>query len=241
MGASSKVSRSTAARIAAATVGVAVLLVGPSACGSDGDEAASTQQSTGSASPAPKREAGVFASKGTRLAVVNKTGNDLQVTICGDGTCKPARTLGWNESEDMAADTVNGWVRYNVEPPAPEWEQWSDRDADGGGGSESTPKQPFQIDFRAWNPDVGLPGISLTTPSQLCEDGPVGYGPRFPGDWDSDDMELDVDKRQQPTESSLCNYKLIGSRAADSSDYKTLTLEAYPQGFRFPDVEYASG
>ena len=41
-----------------------MLLVGPSACGSDSDESASTQQSTDSASGAPKREAGALPTTG---------------------------------------------------------------------------------------------------------------------------------------------------------------------------------
>jgi hypothetical protein len=228
---SSRVSCWTGAKTAAAVIGVAVLVVGASACGSDSKQSAPTKQSTDSASPAVKKEAGLF-SKATRLEVVNKTGQDLEVTICGNGNCKPARVLDLNESEDMAADNVTGWVCYNAagagcaDPGEP-----ADPFSPG-------PKQAFQIDFTASNPDVGLPKIELTTSEQLCELSNISYRPRFAGDWDSAPLKLEEYAQQQSTRSSLCQYKLVGSRAADT-DYKMLTLTAYPHGADFPNVPYA--
>ena len=200
----------------AALVVAGVLLIGPTGCGSS-----ASSDSTGSASVA-KKEAGLFASRGTRLAVVNKSGADLEVTICGNGNCKPARTLKVGQSEDMAADDVNGWIRF-------------DQDMD----QLEPGKQPIQVDFTASNPDVGLPKIELTTSSRLCDLGQVAFRQRFPGDWDSAPLKLDENAQRQSTRSSLCQYKLVGSRAADSPDYKMLTLTAYPQGADFPDLPYA--
>jgi hypothetical protein len=207
-------------KFAAALVVAGVLSIGAAACGSG-----SSSDATQSASDVPKKEAGLFSSRGTRLAVVNKSRGDLEITICGNGNCKPARVLKYGESEDMAAEDVNGWIRY-------------DEDMD----QLEPGKQPIQVDFTASNPDVGTPKIELTTSSRLCDLGQVAFRQRFPGDWDSAPLKLEEtgrDAQQQSTRSSLCQYKLVGSRDPDTSDYKMLTLTAFPQGADFPDIPYA--
>jgi hypothetical protein len=206
-------------KIGAALVVAGALSIGAAACGSGSDSAGSTS--------VVKKEAGVFGD-GTRLAVVNKSPEDITVQICAvNVSCKDSQQLRYGQSVDMANDTssvadVNGWIRYSKDMRS--WESGT---------------QPIQVDFAADNPDVGQPNIELTTSSETCDLGQVAFRQRFPGDWDSAPLELGENAEQQSTRSSLCQYKLVGSRAADSGGYKQLTLTAYGQGADFPDIPYA--
>jgi len=208
-------------KIGAALVVAVVLSIGAAACGSG-----SSSDTTGSASVV-KKEAGAFGD-GTRLTVVNKSPEDITVQICAvNVSCKDAQQLRYGQSVDMANDTssvadVNGWIRYSKDMRS--WDPGT---------------QPIQVDFAADNPDVGEPNIELTTSSETCDLGQVAFRQRFPGDWDSAPLELDENAEQQSTRSSLCQYKMVGSRAGDSGGYKQLTLTAYGQGADFPNISYA--
>jgi hypothetical protein len=224
----SQVFRSTAARTAAALVAGAVLLVGMSACGSGSKDSTSAKSST----TGVNKKAGI--AKPTNLKVVNKSGRDIVVDICHDGVCIGNRTLKEGESDQAAGDDITGWVKYT-------WGMGNGTQDNQYTGVRGSAPGPYQIDFKAGNPTIGLPWIAASLP-QSCAyhtQSKYGGGNDNPARW-----ALGVgDVRQSPGD-SLCTYSMVGSRQADggndrvsgaAADYKMLTLEAYA-----PDAVYVS-
>jgi hypothetical protein len=82
-------------KIAAALVVLGVLLIGPAGCGSD-----SSSDTKGSTSTVPKKQAG---GRTINLRVDNRDRNDITVTMCGDGTCRPSQKLSPGEVVSVEA------------------------------------------------------------------------------------------------------------------------------------------
>ena len=216
----SQASYSTAARTAAVLVAGAVLLVGMSACGSD----SKSTTSAGSSTTVVKKEAGL--AKLTNLTVVNKSGRDIVIDICHDGVCIGNKTLKDGESDQAAGDNINGWVKY----------AWGiGTGAEPFRGLTAALPGPYQVDFTAGNPDIGLPWIEARLPKNCSS---------FTGDPSKDkpaQWYLDVGDVLQSRGDSLCTYSMVGSRQPDGgndrvtgapADYKMLKLEAYaPDAF----------
>jgi hypothetical protein len=98
----SKASSGTAVRTAAVTVGLALLLIGPAACGSGSSSDSAQQTST-----AAKKKAGLY--RGVRLEVKNASASSTILQLCGDGQCQArALTLKPGASEAMAASEITG-------------------------------------------------------------------------------------------------------------------------------------
>ena len=205
-------------------------LFGLSACGStDGSTSAKSKEST-----SPKvvaKEAGI--GKPTNLKVVNRSGRNITIDICHDGYCIGNRTLKDGESDQAAGDNINGWVKYD-------WGMGNGNQDNQYTGVRGNAPGPYQVDFKAGNPDIGSPWIEARLPG-TCYWGyqklQYGYGSPYqePAKW-----VLGVGGKSQSSGNSLCTYSMVASRAEDggtdratgaAADYKMLTLEAYaPDG-----------
>jgi hypothetical protein len=100
----SKASRLNAVKTAAAMVGLAVVLIGPTACGSD-----ASSDSAKPASAQPKREAGLTMD--VRLVVKNATASRTGVMLCeagSAGNCQFNGTMEPGASAAMAAGEISG-------------------------------------------------------------------------------------------------------------------------------------
>jgi hypothetical protein len=133
---SSRVSRGTPVRVAAALVAAGALSIGAAACGSGSNKSASV----------PKKQAG--AQRGTRLAIFNELGSDkrwpagpIRVTICAVNEGCDGRVIDPNQSTAVAnssestPEDVNGTLTY---------------------------PNGARVEFSAGNPNVGPPWIKVT-------------------------------------------------------------------------------
>jgi hypothetical protein len=125
-----------APRRAAVLLTLGAVVVGLSACGSSSDSSAKGSTSTVVKKEAVKKEAGY---KDVQLEVTNKNAMTLFVTACADtnglghGPCHATGNLATNESTHLTSAAVGGsiWFRDNI------------------------------IEYRAKNPDIGEPSITL--------------------------------------------------------------------------------
>jgi hypothetical protein len=198
----------------------ALLLVGITACGSDSKSTTSGESST----TVVKKEAGL--AKLTNLTVVNKSGRDIVIDICHDGVCIGNKTLKDGESDQAAGDNVSGWVKYT-------WGMGNGTQDNQYTGVRGNAPGPYQIDFKAGNPDIGLPWIEARLPTSCAyhTQSVQGGGNDNPARW-----ALAVGDKRQSQDDALCTYSMVGSRQPDGgtdrvsgapADYKMLTLEAY--------------
>ena len=127
-------SRRIGARQAAVLLALGALAVGLSACGSS----SSSSSATAPTSSVAKKEAGY---KDVQLEVVNKNSKPLFVTFCEDdvsvfrhGTCRSSSDIDTDKSNQLTSAAVGGAISFP---------------------GDNT------VEYRAKNPVVGLPSISL--------------------------------------------------------------------------------
>jgi hypothetical protein len=170
----------------------------------------------------------------TNVKVVNKSGRDIVIDICHDGVCIGNKTLKDGQSDQAAGNDVSGWIKYT-------WGMGNGNQENQYTGVMGSAPGPYQIDFKAGNPDVGLPWIQASLP-QSCAyhtQSVYGGGNDHPAQW-----ALSVGAVEQSPSDSLCTYSLVASRTPDGgtdrvtgapADYKMLTIEAYA-----PNAQYVS-
>ena len=203
----------------------ALTLFAISACGSTDSSKSTSAKSKGSTSPkVVAKEAGI--GKPTNLRVVNRSGRNITIDICHDGYCIGNKTLKDGESDQAAGGNINGWVKYD-------WGMGNGWQQNQYTGELGNAAGPYQIDFKAGNPDIGLPWIEARLPNSCGyhTSSQYGGGNDNPARW-----ALGVGGKSQSPENSLCTYSMVASRADDggtdrvtgaAADYKMLTLEAY--------------
>lgn len=211
-------------KASAGVVLCALTFSGIAACGS-------TDSATSTSAQVVVREAGI--AKKTNLKVVNRSGRDIVIDICHDGVCIGNTTLKDGEFDQAAGDDISGWVQSS-------WGLGNGFQDNQYTGVRSNATGPYQIDFSAGNPAIGLPWIEASLPGKCYyayQRMGTGYGSPYEG---SARWLLDVNDKRQSPDNTLCTYTMVGSREADGgadrvtgapADYKMLTLEVYaPNG-----------
>jgi hypothetical protein len=151
---------SSAFRTAAALVGLALVVIGPAACGSSSSKQTST---------AAKKQAGL--TRGVRLEVKNASASSTGLTLCvPGGDCKvQSGTLKPGESVALAADEVQGifdqgtqasFVYFRGVNPTVGAPYVSMEGSDGVGHGDGNPRK-FSPD-EGQSDDLSLQGQSFT-------------------------------------------------------------------------------